>query len=87
MAETGAGEGFTDLTEFRKIGSRQVRSEDNVIKSVQVVQKGVQEVLHGADDHTSPEIVVHREGDTVIAIDFLCKCGHSATVRFEYDEE
>lgn len=80
-------EEFTDLAAYTKINTPGIRSGDNVIKRVHVVHSGVEEIHRDTDNHTSPDIVVHRDGDVVVAIDFVCKCGHSASIRLEYDEE
>ena len=40
---------FTDLAEFKKIGMAHLRAENNVIKSVHVVQTGVEEIHRDAD--------------------------------------
>lgn len=78
---------FTDLAEFKKIGMAHLRAENNVIKSVHVVQTGVEEVHRDTTDQCAPDVIVHRNGDVVVSIDFICKCGHSASIRLAYDEE
>jgi hypothetical protein len=78
---------FTDLAEFKKIGMAHLRAENNVIKSVHVVQTGVEEIHRDVADQNAPDIIVHRNGDSIVSIDFVCKCGHSASIRLAYDEE
>jgi hypothetical protein len=80
-------EEFTDLASYKKVNMPGIRSDDNVIKRVHVVHSGVEEIHRDIDSHGSPDIVVHRNGDVVVGIDFICKCGHSASVQLEYDEE
>ena len=81
------GEEFTDLAAYQRVKMPGIRSDDNVIKRVHVVHSGVEEIHRDTDDQGAPDIVVHREGDVVVAIDFVCKCGHSASIRLAYDEE
>ena len=81
------GEEFTDLSAYQRVKMPGIRSDDNVIKRVHVVHSGVEEIHRDTDDQGAPDIVVHREGDVVVAIDFVCKCGHSASIRLAYDEE
>ena len=80
---------FTELADF-KLGKEEhqsLKTRKNVLKSKQVVKKGVEEV--GLDEKNSqdPLVFVQRDGDRVTSVDFLCKCGRSASLRMEYDEE
>ncbi len=81
------GDEFTDLAAYKKVNTPGIRSDDNVIKRVHVIHSGVEEIHRDDVDHASPDIVVHRDGDIVTSIDFVCKCGHSASIRLVYDEE
>jgi hypothetical protein len=88
MSKRGASEEeFTDLASYQKVNMPGVRSDANVIKRVHVVHSGVEEIHRDSDGHASPDVVVHRDGDVIVGIDFVCKCGHSASIRLEYDEE
>ena len=89
MVQQGVPQGdeFTDLAAYKKVSMPGVRSDDNVIKRVHVVHSGVEEIHRDTQEEGSPDIVVHRDGDVVVGIDFVCKCGHSAGIRFAYDEE
>jgi hypothetical protein len=78
---------FTDLAAYKKVSMPGIRSDDNVIKRVHVVHSGVEEIHRDSEEGGAPDIVVHRDGDVVIGIDFVCKCGHSASIRLAYDEE
>lgn len=82
-------EDFTELADFKPGGEdhRALKTKKNVIKRTQVVKRGVEEV--GLDEKNSqdPLVFVQRDGDRVTSVDFLCKCGRSASLRLEYDEE
>jgi hypothetical protein len=89
MSRGKGTEEFTELADFTLGGTvpRASRSPRNVIKRRQVVRRGVEEV--GVDEKSSedPLLYVQRDGDRVTGVDFLCKCGRSASLRLEYDEE
>ena len=80
-------EGFTDLSKFSNVGIPAKDPHLNVIKRVHIVHKGTEEILRESMDPDQPEILVRRDGDTILSVDFVCKCGRSTSLRFEYDEE
>jgi hypothetical protein len=89
MGKVKNAEEFTELADFALGGKQEQgpQSSHNVIKRNQVVRKGVQEVGMDEKHPDDPLVYVQREGDHVTQIDFLCKCGRSASLRLEYDEE
>ncbi len=80
-------EGFTDLSEYRKLAMPNVQPQANIIKGMHIVHRGTEEVHRAEQDPDQPEVFVHRDGDNLVSIDFVCKCGRSTSLRFEYDEE
>ena len=79
--------GFIDLSAFESVRIQPRLQTGNVIKGDQINTAGTHaiELLgHGAE---RPSVVVHREGDRVDRIEFVCQCGRGTTVRLEYDEE
>ena len=80
-------EGFIDLSEFQTVGMPGGRAQTNVIKGMHIVHRGTEHVHRSEHDPDEPDVIVHREGDTVISIDFVCACGRSTSVRFMYDGE
>jgi len=87
MAKETTPEGFTDLSEYKNVGTSNLRAQTNVVKGVQIVHRGSEEIHRLAQDADQPEIFVQRDGETVLSIDFVCKCGRTTSVRFEYAEE
>jgi|WetSurMetagenome_2_1015567.scaffolds.fasta_scaffold28657_4 hypothetical protein len=90
MMSRGKGtDEFTELADFTLGGAEAHApgSRRNVLKRKQVLRRGVEEV--GVDDKSpdDPLLFVQRDGDRVTGVDFLCKCGRSASLRLEYDEE
>jgi hypothetical protein len=80
---------FTELAVFAVGGEEQheTSSRRNVLKRGQFIRRGVEEVSVDQKGPDDPLVFVQREGDHVTGIDFLCKCGRSASLRLEYDEE
>jgi hypothetical protein len=87
MENEKSQEGFTDLSEFRKVGLPGSRAQTNVIKGMQIVLRGTEEVHRADHDPDQPDVLVHREGETIVSIDFVCSCGRSTSLRFQYDGE
>lgn len=80
-------EGFIDLSEFQTVGMPAGRAQTNVIKGMHIVHRGTEQVHRSELDPDEPDVVVHREGDTIVSIDFVCACGRSTSMRFMYDGE
>ena len=78
---------FTDLSSFEAIKVQRRKQTGNVIKGSGVVSGGAHAIeLHeSAGDH--PSVVVHRNGDKVERIEFVCQCGRGTSVTLEYDGE
>ena len=78
---------FTELAEFKKIGLKRRPERGNIIKARQVVHAGAEKVgvvEAGADQ---PTVIIHKTGDTVESAEFICKCGRSAMVEFDYGDQ
>ncbi len=78
---------FTDLLAYNKVEMGKNPSAQNVIKSGHVVKNGVQQVSLPAGNTDEPTLLIHRDGDQIISVEFHCKCGRSTSLRLEYDEE
>lgn len=78
---------FTDLLAYDKVDVGRNYSAQNVIKSGLVVKRGVQQVSLPAGDSDGPTLLIHRDGDRIVSVEFQCKCGGAASLLLEYDEE
>jgi len=78
---------FEDLGAFESVKVGSFTRAGNVIKGTHVVSSGSHSIeLHECpDDH--PSVVVHRSGDRIERIEFLCQCGRRTSVTLEYDAE
>jgi hypothetical protein len=77
--------GFVDLSHIDQVKPISVHARGNIIRTQPAVGPAAGPAA-AAGDH-APEIVVHRNGDEVSAIEFVCSCGKRSTVRIEYDDE
>jgi hypothetical protein len=77
---------FVDLASYKNANiPPQIRG--NIIKARHVsIQNSV---LVGTVQGTKndPVILLHREGERVIAAEFVCKCGRTATLHLDYGED
>ena len=78
---------FTDLSSFESVRVQKCKQTENVIKGSRVVSIGAHSIeLHeSVDDH--PSVVVHRNGNRIERIEFVCQCGHGTSITLEYDGE
>jgi hypothetical protein len=85
MKETESGQ-FVDLASYKSADvPPQIRG--SIIKASQVSIE--RSVLVGSAQGTKndPVILLHRDGERVIAAEFMCKCGRCATLHLDYGEE
>ncbi len=88
MAETSPGNGsFVDLMSYDSLKTRSESVQSSVIKSSYVRNEGAAkiELLDGC--RTEPSVYIHRQGDKIERIEFVCTCGKSTHVSLDYEEE
>jgi len=74
---------FTPLAAYRGECKGAQRSGGNVIKaSLIAVHKG--DRVSPLDDG-EPDVLIHRDGDRIVKIEFTCRCGRTSTVDFDYE--
>jgi hypothetical protein len=78
---------FLDLSEFEAIRPKKQVLRGHVIKRDRVVHSGVQQVSVADGAPGQPTVYVHRHGEDVDSVEFVCNCGRTATVKFEYESE
>jgi len=58
-----------------------------IIKNKQIQNKGKIEVLAEKNLHTAKaKVRLHKQGDLVLQIEFVCSCGETAIIELDYDE-
>ena len=58
-----------------------------ILKNISVEVMKFQHLESHADDFTEPTVTINRDGDRIESIEFVCTCGKSKTLVFEYDVE
>jgi hypothetical protein len=59
----------------------------NIIKASRVVRAKAEQVVVASDVDVEPTVLLHKDGDKIVAVEFLCKCGRSTKVQLSYEQE
>ena len=76
---------FTDLASYQALTQPHGTPFENVIKGAVVGGTSKVEVSDSAVDQ--PTVIVRKEHDVVESIEFVCRCGRSTAVHFDYEGE
>jgi hypothetical protein len=87
MTDESRDVGFTDFLEFKAANAPAKPRMSNVVKATEVRFERNHRVEIPDVEANQPSVILHHVGDTVQNIEFSCKCGRSAIVRVEYEEE
>lgn len=82
--EQSINSSFTPLADAPLQKSVPSASSGNILRNRQFQSVRFDELRSESDD-PEPSVVVHRSGDEIESIEFVCRCGCSKTVRFDYD--
>jgi hypothetical protein len=89
-ATNEAGKGFVDLGSMDHAQIVPQKTRGNVIsgKAVAAIQtQGPNEATEQRPTGQAPQVLVHREGESIASIEFVCSCGQHAIVQIEYDDK
>jgi hypothetical protein len=78
---------FTELAEFPKVGVCKVQLRGYIIKANSVVLGKDKKVGIADSSPEQPSLIIHKSGDVIESAEFVCKCGRSATLQFDYDDQ
>jgi hypothetical protein len=78
---------FIDLLAADVRAKRQDCPPANIIKSGRVALNGTRQVEVPDIGGDSPRIILHREGEEVQRVEFVCKCGRTASLHIQYEGE
>ena len=78
---------FVNLSEFENVGIPRQPARGNVIKGEAIRLHGRRQIRVEENGPGAPKIVVHKEGDRVESVEFVCPCGKNTSLRFDYDQE
>ena len=77
---------FVDLVDYHEKRKR-MGPRGNIIKAARIVRSGSEQVVVASEVGVEPTVLLHKDGDRVVAVEFLCKCGRSTTVHLSYEQE
>lgn len=78
---------FIDLIAYTKINVGQHRVRGNVIKSSEVLSAGSHVVEVESGDEAKPSFLIHRNGGIIEKVEFICSCGKTTVLSFDYADE
>jgi hypothetical protein len=78
---------FVGLNTFNHINTSIGTAKSSLLKSSAVKHVGIAkiDVLEGKD--AEPTVFVHRQGDAIVKIEFICSCGRSTHLDIEHADE
>lgn len=81
---TLGGEEFVDFISYSKIKPKQYVMKGNLLKSTAVAQSGTCKIEFEEGDEKKPSIIIHRSGDIIEQVEFVCSCGKNTVLEFDY---
>jgi hypothetical protein len=78
---------FIDLASYRQIRPVQGLHYGNVIKSHAAAVEGRKRIEVSSETSNQPVVLLKKSGDVVEGIEFVCTCGRSTAVQFDYEGE
>jgi hypothetical protein len=76
---------FTDLVSYEHVRVAMKGHSGTILKAASVEARGSRKIEIEAGDADEPGIILHRNGDAIESIEFVCKCGRCTEIRLEYD--
>ena len=86
MTETSEEGPFLDLASYKRV-EVPIHTRGNIIKAGRVTSVGTEKVGVIASGQDDPVVVLHKEGEQVVSAEFICKCGRSAMLHLDYEQE
>jgi hypothetical protein len=80
---------FTPFTPMPLVKDAPRSSQGNILKDINYQRLELGQ-LQPSSPHSSsgePKVIVHRSGDLIESIEFICTCGCSKSVSFNYEGE
>lgn len=78
---------FISLASFERERLQPKKITGNVIKRKTVICTGKHKVYNDEGDENQPSIIVHRNDNAVEGVEFICTCGKSSMVSFDYEDK
>lgn len=84
--EQSTNSDFTELSDAPQVRSGVPSSAGNVLRNRQFQAVHFDELRTESGAH-EPNVIIRRSGNDIESIEFVCRCGCTKTVRFDYDAE
>jgi hypothetical protein len=78
---------FVDLASYRQVEPASGGPYGNVIKAGRVALKGKQKIEVFPDTEDKPVVILRKAGEIVEGVEFVCRCGRSTAIQFDYEGE
>lgn len=78
---------FLEIASSSSSNERTIQTVGNVLKNTQLEPAQFQKIEVDAEHYGEPSVLIHRNGEHIESIEFICTCGKSKTLKFEYDAE
>lgn len=79
--------GFQDLRSYTIIRTGRPALKGNLIKRNIALPAGIEEISVDSHGDGAPTVLIHRQGSEIESVEFVCGCGQTSTVKFEYSPE
>ncbi len=80
--------GFRDLGSIDRAHVVTGMTRGNIIRQTSIAHTPKDDPAAAEPSHShAPEVVIHRNGELIESIEFICTCGQHAVVNLEYDDE
>ncbi|MCU0411799.1 MAG: hypothetical protein MUF82_04615 [Bacteroidetes bacterium] len=81
--------GFRDLGSIDRAHVVTGTTRGNLIRHTSIAPSSKADPAAATEPSHShaPEVVIHRNGESIESIEFICTCGQHAVVNLEYDDE
>lgn len=76
---------FIDLASFQNVQATKRGSHAGILKADAVDVGSVKRIEVEANEAGQPGIILHRNGEIIESIEFVCVCGRNSEIRLEYD--
>jgi hypothetical protein len=64
-----------------------VRSGSNIFKNIQANSVQFNSFTDKSKNDCEPIVNIHKDGDKIECIEFVCSCGNTKLLKFDYDVE
>ena len=87
MAGNDSTGAFVDFAAFQNVSVTPRKRRGAVVKADSVTSGTHQTIAVEARGADEPGIILHRNGDEIEKIEFVCPCGRHSEISIEYDDE